>query len=111
MHRGDIMTREAFLARLSTNDLLDDDIVATVNERRTSDTAQIVVYCEDMVRFLWFSLRDGGAKFRQSDPVLSRTCADDWERRLKTIIEGGEREYHSLVPSVSYPCLFCLAIF
>lgn len=91
MHNGDIMTRERFLARLRAMDELNDEIVATINERRSSDTAQIIVVCEDLVRFLWFSIRDGGASLRQRDPAFSRALSQDWEHDLMEAIDTGQR--------------------
>ncbi|KAF8135426.1 hypothetical protein EV363DRAFT_1415316 [Boletus edulis] len=90
MHGGDIVTRERFLARLRELDELDDEIVASVNERRSNDTAQIIVICEDLIRFLWFSLRDGGASLRQRDSAFSRALAQGWERDLIEAINTGQ---------------------
>lgn len=101
MHGGDIMTREHFLARLRALDELNDEIVASVNERRNSDTAQIIVVCEDLVRLLWFSIRDGGASLRQRDPAFSRALSQDWERGLIEAIDTGEREYIQISPELS----------
>jgi len=84
------VTREGFLARLRELNELDDAIVASVNERRSNDTAQTIIICEDLIRFLWFSLRDGGAKARQRDPAISRALAQDWERRLIEAINTGQ---------------------
>ncbi|KAG6372276.1 hypothetical protein JVT61DRAFT_7715 [Boletus reticuloceps] len=101
MHGGDIVTRERFLARLRELDELDDEIVASVNERRSNDTAQTIVICEDLIRFLWFSLRDGGASLRQRDPAFSRALAQDWERDLIEAINTGQREYIPISPKQS----------
>ncbi|KAG8213929.1 hypothetical protein J3R82DRAFT_10675 [Butyriboletus roseoflavus] len=90
MHSGDIMTRESFLARMRALDKLNDEFVSRVNERRSNDTAQIIVTCEDLVRLLWFSLRDGGASLRQRDPAFSRALSDDWERKLIEAINTGQ---------------------
>ncbi|KAH0827859.1 hypothetical protein J3R83DRAFT_3486 [Lanmaoa asiatica] len=91
MHGGDIMTRESFLARLrALNDSLNDEIVASVTEQRNNDTAQIIVICEDLVRFLWFSIRDGGTSLRQRDPAFSRALSEDWQRDLIEAIDTGE---------------------
>lgn len=106
MHGGDVMTREVFLARLRALDELNDEIVVTVNERRTSDTAQIIVVCQDLVRFLWFSLRDGGASLRQRDSALSRALSQNWQGRLIEAIDSGEREYMQVEHSISHPRSF-----
>jgi hypothetical protein len=90
MHGGDVMTRERFLARLRALNELNDEIVASVNERRSNDTAQIIVICEDLVRLLWFSLRDGGVSLRQRDPAFSRALAQDWECDLIEAISTGQ---------------------
>lgn len=87
------MTRERFLARLRALDELNDEFVASVNEQRNNDTAQIIVVCEDLVRLLWFSIRDGGASLRQRDPAFSRALSQDWERGLIKAINTGQREY------------------
>lgn len=94
------MTREGFLARLRALNELNDEIVSSVNERRSNDTAQIIVICEDLVRFLWFSIRDGGASLRQRDPAFSRALSEDWERGLIEAINTGQRESDiiSLIP-------------
>lgn len=92
MHGGDIMTRESFLARLRALNEPSDEIVSSVNERRGSDTVQIIVMCEYLVRILWFSIRDGGASLRQRDPAISRALSEDWERRLIEAINSGQRE-------------------
>ncbi|KAI9569653.1 hypothetical protein HD554DRAFT_2171095 [Boletus coccyginus] len=90
MRGGDIMTRERFLARLRALDELNDEFVASVNEQRNNDTAQIIVVCEDLVRLLWFSIRDGGASLRQRDPAFSRALSQDWERGLIKAINTGQ---------------------
>ena len=92
---GSIMTRETILARLCAIDEPTDEILATVNDQRTSDTAQIIIICEDvrLVRFLWFSLRDGGASLRQCDPVFSRALSENWQQHLIEVINTGQREY------------------
>lgn len=87
------MTPESFLARLRALNGLNDEIVSSVNERRSNDTAHIIVICEDLIRFLWFSIRDGGASLRQCDPAFSRTLAENWERYLIAAINAGQREY------------------
>jgi len=95
------MTREYFLTRLRALDELNDEIVASVNEPRNNDTAQIIIICEDLVRLLWFSIRDGGASLRQRDPAFSRALSQDWERNLIQAINTGQREYMQNSPELS----------
>lgn len=83
------MSRERLLAHLRALDALNDEIAACVNERRSNDTAQIVVICEGLIRFLWFSFRDGGASLRQRDPELSRALSQDWESNLIYAVNTG----------------------
>ncbi|KAF9227358.1 hypothetical protein BS17DRAFT_775363 [Gyrodon lividus] len=91
MHGGGVETRESFVARLCEIDEPSDETVACVNERRGTDTVQIIVICEGLIRFLWFSLRDGGASLRGRDPALSRALAGDWENDLIEAINTGQR--------------------
>lgn len=87
------MIREGFLARLREVYELNNDIVSSVNEQRSNDTTQIIVVCEDLVRILWFSIRDGGASLRQRDPAVFRALSEDWEQNLIKAINTGQREY------------------
>jgi len=90
MHGGGVETRESFISHLREIDEASDETVACVNERRGTDTAQIIILCEDSIRFLWFSLRDGGASLRRRDSALSRALAEDWESDLIEAINTGQ---------------------
>ncbi|KAH7924245.1 hypothetical protein BV22DRAFT_1035302 [Leucogyrophana mollusca] len=90
MHGGGVETREGLINGLRKIDGASDDTVACVNENRGPDTAQIVVLCEDLIRFLWFSLRDGGASFRNRDPAFSRAMAEGWVGDMKEAVYTGD---------------------
>jgi len=45
-----------------------------------------------MIRFLWFSLRDGGASLRNRGPALSKALADNWQEDMIDAIETGRPE-------------------
>jgi hypothetical protein len=96
MHGGGVETRASFIARLEEINEADEETVGCVNERRGTDTAQIIVICEDMIRFLWFSLRDGGASLRNRDPAMSKALAEDWQKGMIDAIETGRRELQRL---------------
>ncbi|KAH7916541.1 hypothetical protein BJ138DRAFT_284899 [Hygrophoropsis aurantiaca] len=90
LHGGGVESREGLIERLREIDAASDDTVACINERRGNDTAQIIVLCDDLIRFLWFSLRDGGASFRSHDQALSRAMATDWVSDLRDAIDTGD---------------------
>ncbi|OJA11021.1 hypothetical protein AZE42_06439 [Rhizopogon vesiculosus] len=82
----------SFIARLEEINEADEETVSCVNERRGTDTAQIIVICEDLIRFLWFSLRDGGASLRSRDQAMSKALAEDWQKDMIDAIETGHPE-------------------
>jgi len=57
-------------------------------------TVQVCIYCQGppphMMRWLWFTLKDGGAWFRAKAPNISRALAENWEEKLMAIIESGD---------------------
>ncbi|KIJ67777.1 hypothetical protein HYDPIDRAFT_107272 [Hydnomerulius pinastri MD-312] len=89
MHGGGVETRESFIERLREIDEATEETVACINERRGPDTCQIVIICEDLIRFLWFSLRDGGASMRAREPEMSRLLAEDWVYGMIDAINTG----------------------
>jgi hypothetical protein len=64
------------------------------NYQRGEDTVQICIYCQGPLphnmRWLWFTLKDGGAWFRAKAPNISRALAESWEEKLIAIIEAGD---------------------
>ncbi|KAG2099108.1 hypothetical protein BD769DRAFT_1008092 [Suillus cothurnatus] len=89
MHGGGVETRASFIARLEEINEASEETVACVNERRGTDTAQIIILCEDLIRFLWFSLRDGGASLRNRDRAMSKALAENWQDGMISAIETG----------------------
>jgi hypothetical protein len=64
------------------------------HDQRGEDTVQVCVYCQGplphIMRWLWFTLKDGGAWFRAKAPNISRALAENWEEKLMAIIESGD---------------------
>lgn len=76
------------LRRLGLISLYDQE-----SDVRGVDTVQIAMYCHGprpLMRWLYFSLRDGGEELRSRPPEFSRIISENWQEKLIDIMETGQ---------------------
>jgi len=88
MFKGCIMSDAEWVQAMRDTDCTDEVIEDWKRDRRGDDTVRIIVICEDLVRFLYFSLKDKGDS-RRVDSEASKDKAQDWDSKLKMVIEVG----------------------
>jgi len=87
---GDVLTREEIISILVKLEMPQHSIHQWANDRRGDNTVQIVIVCENLIQFMWFSLRDLQS-LRPSLPAhISRALAENWDDALAGIIESGD---------------------
>jgi hypothetical protein len=69
----------SFVTRLEEINEADEETVATINERRGTDTAQIIVICEDPFRFFMVFFAS----------AMSKALAEAWQENMIDAIETG----------------------
>ncbi|KZT72237.1 hypothetical protein DAEQUDRAFT_64216 [Daedalea quercina L-15889] len=88
MISGQILTRQEMVDILNTFDLRDEEVDEWARDNRGDHTVHIIIKFEDMLRFLWFSLRDL-AWYRSIDPTKANELASQWTDCLAGAIETG----------------------
>jgi len=94
MVAGEVLSRDDFRHVLTDLGTPPESMAQWEHDRRGEDTVQVCVYCQGplphIMRWLWFTLKDGGAWFRAKAPNISRALAENWEEKLMAIIESGD---------------------
>jgi len=73
----------------------DEQIAEWESDVRGEDTVQIAMYSRGpnpLMRWLYFSLRDGGKELRSRPPEFSRIISENWQEKLIDIMETGQIE-------------------
>ncbi|KAF7968921.1 hypothetical protein HWV62_28858 [Athelia sp. TMB] len=89
---GDVMSRPDFRKMMEKLDYGDEDIAHWESDVRGEDTVQVAMYChgdKPIMRWLYFSMRDGGECYRTMPPDFSRVIAEGWKEDMMDMIESG----------------------
>jgi len=95
---GHVLSRQDFRQRMVDLDMGDEQIAEWESDVRGVDTVQVAMYCHGphpLMRWLYFSLRDGGEDLRSTPPEFSRVISENWQEKLTDIMETGQIERSS----------------
>jgi len=94
MIAGEVISRDDFRQIMLDLGTSPEGMQDWENDQRGEDTVQITIYCQGppphQMRWLWFTLKDGGEWYRSKDPVMAQALANNWEEKLIAIIESGD---------------------
>ena len=88
MLSGQIITREEMVARLNGMDLTPEQVDEWATDNRGDHTVHLVFQFEDMLRFLWFSLRTL-EPYKNVGKEEANKVAEEWPEKLSDAIELG----------------------
>jgi len=94
MVSGEVISRDDFRQIMIMMGTSPEEMQDWENDQRGDDTVQISVYCQGplphYMRWIWYTMVDGGAHHRNNSPEISRAIANNWEEKLMDIIDSGD---------------------
>ncbi|TFY66352.1 hypothetical protein EVG20_g4735 [Dentipellis fragilis] len=90
LRHGAVMTNDEWAEAMTRSLATEQQVEDWRRDQRGNDTVRIVVACEDLLRFLFFSFRDGGRSEREKDREIARQLGMLWVTALRMKIEAGD---------------------
>ncbi|KAA1476069.1 hypothetical protein DENSPDRAFT_932779 [Dentipellis sp. KUC8613] len=90
LRHGAIMTNDEWAEAMARSLATPEQVEDWRRDQRGNDTVRIVVACEDLLRFLFFSFRDGGRSEREKDREVAQQLGKFWVTALRMKIDSGD---------------------